>query len=83
VTGAPLRVIEGWNPQIATGGAGDVLAGLCGALLARARPKTRAEVETVALEAAWLHQRAGALAGGVGISAGNIADAISRARLSG
>ncbi len=80
VTGAPLRVIEGWNPQIATGGTGDVLAGLCGALLARAKPNTREALEAIALEAAWIHQRAGVLAGGVGIGAADVADAIPRAR---
>ena len=80
VTGAPLRVIQGWQPQVATGGSGDVLAGLCGALLARAKPTTRDAVEALAVEAAWLHQRAGALAGPVGIGAADIADALPRAR---
>jgi hypothetical protein len=32
------------------------------------------------VEAAWLHQRAGALAGPVGIGAADIADALPRAR---
>jgi NAD(P)H-hydrate epimerase len=80
VTGAPLKVLFGGLPQLATGGSGDVLAGLCGALLARLRPATRAAVEAVALEAAWLHLRAGALAGPVGIGAADIADALPRAR---
>jgi NAD(P)H-hydrate epimerase len=80
VTTTPLSVIEGWRPQIATGGSGDVLAGLCGALLARARARTVDEVARLAVEAAWLHQRAGALAGPVGIGAADIADALPRAR---
>ncbi|MES2637918.1 MAG: NAD(P)H-hydrate epimerase [Myxococcota bacterium] len=80
VTGAPLRVLEGGRPQLATGGSGDVLAGLCGALLAHLRPQDADGVEAVALEAAWLHQRAGALAGPVGIGASDIADALPRAR---
>ncbi|MDP2317454.1 MAG: NAD(P)H-hydrate dehydratase [Pseudomonadota bacterium] len=80
VTGAPLRVVEGGLPQMATGGSGDVLSGVCGALLARLRPQDRDGVEAVALEAAWLHQRAGALAGPVGIGAADIADALPRAR---
>lgn len=80
VTGAPLKVVEGWHPQIATGGSGDVLAGLCGALVAHMKPRTREQMEAVALEAAWLHQRAGALAGPVGVGAADIADAIPRAR---
>ncbi len=80
VTGAPLRVIEGGIPQMATGGSGDVLSGLCGALLAHQRPTDRDAVEAVALEAAWIHQRAGAIAGPVGIGAVDIADALPRAR---
>lgn len=76
VTGDPLRIVPGGHPQLGTGGAGDVLAGLCGALLARARPRTAEAVEAVALEAAWRHQRAAALAGPVGVTAGEIADAL-------
>jgi hydroxyethylthiazole kinase-like uncharacterized protein yjeF len=79
VTGAPLRIVEGWSPQIATGGSGDVLAGLCGALLARGRPRAVEQIESVALDAAWLHQRAGRLAGPVGIGAAELADALPRA----
>lgn len=41
------------NPGLATGGTGDVLAGLCGALLAQGWPGWEA-----ALAAAWLHGRA-------------------------
>jgi NAD(P)H-hydrate epimerase len=80
VTGAPLQVLPGGLPQLATGGSGDVLSGVCGALLARARPTDDAAVEALALEAAWLHLRAGALAGPVGIGAADIADALPRAR---
>lgn len=76
VTGDPLQVIPGGHPQLGTGGAGDVLAGFCGALLARARPETAEAVEAVAVEAAWRHQRAAALAGGVGITASELADAL-------
>jgi hydroxyethylthiazole kinase-like uncharacterized protein yjeF len=79
VTGAPLRVVEGGRPQIATGGSGDVLAGICGALLARLRPQDRDDIEQIALRATWIHQRAGALAGPVGVGASDIADAIPRA----
>lgn len=80
VTGAPLRVLWGANPAMGTGGTGDVLAGLAGAILARHRPNARDDVETCALAAAWLHLRAGALAGPVGIGARDVADAIPRAR---
>lgn len=80
VTGRPLRVLAGGQPQLGTGGSGDVLAGVCGALLARARPADAAGVEAVAVQAAWLHQRAAALAGPVGVTASEIADALPRAR---
>ena len=76
VTGAPLSVSPGGHPQAGTGGSGDVLAGLSGALLARGRPGDRDAVEAVAVRAAWLHARAAALAGPVGITAGEIADTI-------
>lgn len=81
VTGEPLRVFDGGLPQLGTGGSGDVLAGLCGALLARERPTDREGVEAVAVQAVWLHLRAGALAGPVGVGARDIADAIPRARV--
>ena len=55
-----------------------VLAGIAGALLAAG-----GEVEASAVVAAWLHQRAGALAGGVGVGAVNIADAVPAARAEG
>ncbi len=78
VTGAPLHVLRGGVPQLATGGSGDVLAGLCGALLARRLPGV--SVEDTALEAAWLHLRAGEIAGPVGVTASEIAEALPRAR---
>jgi NAD(P)H-hydrate repair Nnr-like enzyme with NAD(P)H-hydrate dehydratase domain len=41
------------NPALATAGSGDVLSGICGALLAQGWPQWEA-----ALAAAWLHGRA-------------------------
>ncbi len=76
VTGAPLAILAGGHPQAGTGGSGDVLAGLCGALLARGRPGNGDAVEALAVRAAFLHLRAAAMAGPVGITAGEIADAI-------
>ncbi len=70
-----LAVIPTGNPGMATGGTGDVLAGLAGALLASGlRPGAAARV------AAWVHGRAGDLAarrtGERGLLAGDLADAI-------
>jgi hydroxyethylthiazole kinase-like uncharacterized protein yjeF len=79
VTGAVPVIIPGGSPQAGTGGSGDVLAGLCGAMLARGRPASVEAIEALAVRAAWLHQVAAALAGPVGITAGDIADAIPRA----
>jgi hydroxyethylthiazole kinase-like uncharacterized protein yjeF len=76
--GGLLRVVQGAHPQLGTGGSGDVLAGLCGALLARG-VSTSAGAADVAARAAAVHQRAGVLAGPVGVLASEIADAISRA----
>jgi NAD(P)H-hydrate epimerase len=59
VTGEPLKVLPGGVPAMGTGGSGDVLAGLCGAMLARGRPRTAEDVEAIALQAAWLHLQAG------------------------
>jgi NAD(P)H-hydrate epimerase len=70
--------VQGAHPQLGTGGSGDVLAGLCGALLARG-VSTSAGAADVAARAAAVHQRAGVLAGPVGVLASEIADAISRA----
>jgi NAD(P)H-hydrate epimerase len=65
------------SPVLATGGTGDVLAGVLGALLARrgkASPGGRVRLGI------YLHGLAGNLVGGVGALAGEIADAIPRAR---
>lgn len=66
------------NPGLATGGTGDVLAGLCGALLAQAMPAWEG-----ALAAVWLHGRAAdALVaegiGPIGLTAGELPAAIRR-----
>ena len=58
--GEPLRVVETAVPQLATAGAGDVLAGVAGALLARGGPGA----QTVAL-AAVAHGAAARSAAGV------------------
>lgn len=63
VTGEPLAVLRGGTPALGTGGSGDLLAGVCGGLLANhavgeGRPLTRADTDAVALAAAWLHQEA-------------------------
>jgi ADP-dependent NAD(P)H-hydrate dehydratase / NAD(P)H-hydrate epimerase len=70
-----LAVIPTGNPGMASGGTGDVLAGLAGALLASGLgPGAAARV------AAWVHGRAGDLAarrtGERGLLAGDLADAI-------
>ena len=82
VTGTPLAILAGGHPQAGTGGSGDVLAGLCGALLARGRPVSGDAVEALAVRAAYLHLRAATIAGPVGITASDIADAIPRAVVS-
>ena len=71
----PAAIIPTGNPGMATGGTGDVLAGLVGALLAGGlRPREAARV------AAWVHGRAGDLAaarlGERGMLAGDLAEAI-------
>ena len=60
------------NPGLATGGSGDVLAGLCGALLAQGWPGWEA-----ALGAVWIHGAAadrlvGLQAGPIGLTAGEL-----------
>jgi hydroxyethylthiazole kinase-like uncharacterized protein yjeF len=60
------------NPGLATAGSGDVLAGICGALLAQGLPSWEA-----ALAAVWLHGSAGDLlvergVGPIGLSAGEL-----------
>jgi NAD(P)H-hydrate epimerase len=73
--GAPAAVIPTGNPGMATGGTGDVLAGLIGALLA-----ARLDPFAAARAGAWVHGRAGDLAarrlGQRGLLAGDLADAI-------
>ena len=64
------------NPGLATAGSGDVLAGVCGALLAQGLPSWEA-----ALAAVWLHGAAGDLLvaqgiGPIGITAGELIDPI-------
>ena len=70
------------NPGMATGGSGDVLAGLTGALLAQGIPPFEA-----AGRACWLHGRAGDIAaaelGQTGLKAGDIVDRIPKAAGSG
>jgi ADP-dependent NAD(P)H-hydrate dehydratase / NAD(P)H-hydrate epimerase len=71
----PAAVIPTGNPGMATGGTGDVLAGLAGALLASGIPAAAA-----ARAAAWVHGRAGDLAarrlGERGLLASDLADAV-------
>ena len=64
------------NPGLATAGSGDVLAGVCGALLAQGLPPWEA-----ALAAVWLHGSAGDLlvergVGPIGITAGELIEPI-------
>jgi NAD(P)H-hydrate epimerase len=71
----PPAVIPTGNPGMATGGTGDVLAGLCGALLASGLAAPAA-----AQAAAWVHGAAGDLAarrlGQRGLLAGDLGDAL-------
>jgi len=73
VTGAPPWIVPGGAPQAAVGGSGDVLAGLCGALLARGRPREVEAVEALAARAAWAHQEAARRCGPVGATATELA----------
>ncbi|HET8723581.1 MAG TPA: NAD(P)H-hydrate dehydratase [Anaeromyxobacteraceae bacterium] len=71
----PAAIVPTGNPGMATGGTGDVLAGLIGALLAGGlRPREAARV------GAWVHGRAGDLAarrhGERGLVAGDLAESI-------
>lgn len=71
-----VRVNPTGTPALATAGTGDVLAGLCGALLAGGlEPLDAGSV------GAWLHGLAGRLAsaGGAPMSAGDLLDALPRA----
>jgi NAD(P)H-hydrate repair Nnr-like enzyme with NAD(P)H-hydrate dehydratase domain len=81
VSGSPLAVLDGRVPALGTGGSGDVLAGLCGALLANARGagSDRDHTDSVALAAAWLHLEAGRRLP-VGASASEIARAVATVR---
>jgi hydroxyethylthiazole kinase-like uncharacterized protein yjeF len=82
VTGAPLRVLRGFLPQLGTGGSGDVLAGLVGAELARgwlsrgADDGARDVAEAAALRAVARQLRAARIAGPPGVTAREIADAL-------
>jgi NAD(P)H-hydrate epimerase len=72
---APPAVIPTGNAGLATGGTGDVLAGLCGALLAGGLPAPAA-----GRVGAWVHGRAGDLAatrfGERGLVAGDLGEGI-------
>lgn len=73
----PAAVITTGNPGMATGGTGDVLAGLIGALLA-----ARLSARDAARAGAWIHGRAGDVAraryGERGMLAGDLADALGQ-----
>jgi hydroxyethylthiazole kinase-like uncharacterized protein yjeF len=74
---APPAVVPTGNAGLATGGTGDVLAGLCGALLAGGLPPAAA-----GRVGAWVHGRAGDLAarrlGERGLVAGDLGEAIGQ-----
>lgn len=77
VTGPVPTVFEGHCAALGTAGSGDVLAGICGALVASHHPSTLEELERVARMAVTLHIAAGrSLA--VGALASEIADAVRR-----
>lgn len=72
--GEALLINSTGNPALATGGTGDVLSGMCGALLAQRWPAAQA-----AAAAVWIHGRAADLlvqqgTGPVGVSASEIID---------
>jgi NAD(P)H-hydrate epimerase len=75
--GQPAAVIPTGNAGMASGGTGDVLAGLCGALLASGLPPFDA-----ARVAAWVHGAAGDLVaarlGQRGLLAGDLGEAIGQ-----
>jgi NAD(P)H-hydrate epimerase len=77
-TGEELAFNLTGNPGMATGGSGDVLAGLAGALLAQGYPPYEA-----ACRACWLHGRAGDIAAGrqgaVAMAAGDIVESLPMA----
>jgi len=72
-----VAVTAAGNPGLATGGTGDVLAGVVGCLLARR------DAWTAAVAGAHLHGRAGDLAAGAvgedGVVAGDVAESLPRA----
>jgi len=75
--GVPSVIVTG-NPGMATGGTGDVLAGLMGAMVA-----SRIPLRDAARAAVWIHGRAGDLAarrrGQRGLLAGDVAEALGDA----
>ncbi|QRV01804.1 NAD(P)H-hydrate dehydratase [Arcanobacterium phocisimile] len=81
----PLYIQSGASPWRATAGAGDVYAGIVGALLALWQAQDRADVDVAWLAAAgaYLHGRAANLASGISegvgypIKASSISDAVS------
>ncbi len=76
VTGDVPTVHEGRCEALGTAGSGDVLAGICGALLGRLRPKTVEDVERAANIAVAAHLGAGRRLR-AGAFAGEIADAVA------
>lgn len=75
---APLLVNSSGNEALATAGTGDVLAGVIGGLMAQGLPPREA-----AAVGAWLHGRAGELAGSrlsaASVMASDVVESISRA----
>lgn len=69
------------HPGMATGGTGDVLAGVAGAALSAAAARTPDAVADAAERAVWRHGRAGELAAvryGAGLTASDVADEVAR-----
>lgn len=77
VSGPVPTVFEGRCAALGTAGSGDVLAGICGALVAGLRPKSVDEVERAARVGVSLHLAAGRRVQ-VGAFASEIADAVRR-----
>lgn len=67
--GGPAIVVRAATPWLATAGAGDVLAGVVGALIA-ARPD--GDLAELAATAAWLHGTAARIAAGIGLGDGGV-----------
>lgn len=75
--GSPVSVNPTGNPALATGGSGDVLSGIIGALLARG-----VDARDAARLGVWVHGRAADLLVGIrptGWTAGDVADAVPEA----